>query len=897
MKHPAAILAFFICAFYCSAQTSTTYTSNFSKPPIDSAAIANWADLLWGEPSVTPDGKFFMYPIQNIPVGSSTLVLQATEGATWKKEIIGVERAVFSGDSKQAIYQKGDTLFFQPLGKANGSYVTGVVSYSQPSTDPGQWLGYQLRRDNELVIRNLYTGNEDHYISVIDYSLDKTGSVVMIKTKSSNLEQLRWINLLTNEISLVWQSDSSTASRYQFDEQGRQLVFLVKKKAADRQLNSIWYYKKGSAGAIEKVNDHTPGIDSGMIVGSSAPSLSKSGKYISFKIEPIPQPQPKPDPNDVQVDVWSYKDDLLQYTQLLDLRNIGTIYKVRNEFAATVSIIGDEIIRLENDNESVMSFVEENYGSIVVSKKQYSGDKSWLNETSTYFLVSLKNGKRSIITTGECSLFSFSPLGNYLVYYDNKLNNYFSYNVTTKIGYNASYAIGTKLKSADIDEVTLNNKTPVGMAGWLQDESFLIYDNYDLWKIDPACKKLPSNLSNGYGQKHNIKFRLMEDKDLNGNYFVHPNNSKIILTAFNPFYKQNGFFLVDALKGENPICLTMDQCQYYTTGNQANGLRNMKPVKATKSGIWILKRQTASDAPNYFITRNFKSFKQLTNIQPQKNYNWLTTELITWQNLDGKDCQGILYKPEDFNEKTKYPVIITYYEKKSQNLFQFIRPDYTGNSINIPWFVSRGYLVFTPDIHYTIGKTGESVINSIFSGTNCLTKLPFVDSTKLGICGHSFGGYETNFLVTHTTKFAAAAEAAGSSDWISHYGSLRPTLIPQASSNFEYGGQYRIESKIWGNIKPYILNSPIFSADQVTTPLLIMHNKKDETVPWAQAVELFIALRRLNKKVWMLQYDKGTHGLGKREAMDYTVRLTQFFNHYLKQSLPPKWMTEVISAN
>jgi dipeptidyl aminopeptidase/acylaminoacyl peptidase len=175
------------------------------------------------------------------------------------------------------------------------------------------------------------------------------------------------------------------------------------------------------------------------------------------------------------------------------------------------------------------------------------------------------------------------------------------------------------------------------------------------------------------------------------------------------------------------------------------------------------------------------------------------------------------------------------------------------------------------------------------SGAKFLFDFPFIDSTKIGIQGHSWGGYETNYLVTHTNIFAAAVEGAGPTDFISNYGTL-------LADGFEKGGQKSLQATLWEDRTAYISNSPIFDADKVTTPLLMMHNKKDLIVPWSKAVELFIALRRLNKKVWMLQYDNGGHGVSGNDAVDYTIRMTQFFDHYLKDTPPAKWMTKGIPA-
>jgi dipeptidyl aminopeptidase/acylaminoacyl peptidase len=320
----------------------------------------------------------------------------------------------------------------------------------------------------------------------------------------------------------------------------------------------------------------------------------------------------------------------------------------------------------------------------------------------------------------------------------------------------------------------------------------------------------------------------------------------------------------------------------------------MQPIKANNANSWIVQRMTATEAPNYYLTTDFKNYIPISDVQPQKSYNWLTAEVIKWQQKDGTIGKGILYKPENFDPRKKYPIIFHCYEKMVHEVYQFPTPELANGPINIPWFVSRGYLVFTPDIEFVIGKPGQSAFKTLVSAAELLSRRPYVDSKKMGIQGHSFGGFETNYLITHTHIFSAAAEGAGVCDFISGYGSLRGSGI---SCQYLYEtSQNRLAATLWQRPNLYINNSPILMADKITTPLLIMHNKKDENVPWNQGVELFTALRRLGKKVWMLQYDEGYHVVYGKDLLDYTLRLTQFFDFYLKDQPPPIWMAGTIPA-
>jgi len=269
--------------------------------------------------------------------------------------------------------------------------------------------------------------------------------------------------------------------------------------------------------------------------------------------------------------------------------------------------------------------------------------------------------------------------------------------------------------------------------------------------------------------------------------------------------------------------------------------------------------------------------------------------LFKWKLPDGNIGEGILYKPENFDSLRKYPVILNFYENQADEVNNFLFPKLSSGDLDIPYFVSNGYLVLCPNIYFKVGHTGECALNSVLSAAKNLSRKSWVDSRKMGIHGHSMGGYEVNYIVSHTNFFAAASEGSGPTDLISGYGSLNGWGI---SLQFIYEAyQLRLNSTLWNTPNMYIKNSPIFFADKVRTPLLIMHNKEDFQVPWQQGIEWYTALRRLRKKTWMLQYDDEGHAINSEQnQLDYSFRVMQFFDVYLKGDNPPKWMVQGIPA-
>jgi dipeptidyl aminopeptidase/acylaminoacyl peptidase len=281
----------------------------------------------------------------------------------------------------------------------------------------------------------------------------------------------------------------------------------------------------------------------------------------------------------------------------------------------------------------------------------------------------------------------------------------------------------------------------------------------------------------------------------------------------------------------------------------------------------------------------------------QDQYIWYTTELERWKMLDGKMSEGILYKPENFDPKKKYPIIFYFYERDADDLYNYRNPAPSASTINIPYFVSNGYLVFDPNIYYKNGEPGQSAYNSIVSAARYLTKkYKYIDSTKMAIQGQSWGGYQVAYLITRTNLFAAAGAGAPVVNMTSAYGGIR--WGSGMNRQFQYErSQSRLGTTLWKNRELYLKNSPLFYLDKVTTPTLIMHNDKDGAVPWYQGIEMFTAMKRLHKKAWLLQYNDEDHNLvERRNRKDLSVRLGQFFDHYLKGKPMPVWMSKGVPA-
>ncbi|MFI5140366.1 MAG: prolyl oligopeptidase family serine peptidase, partial [Sphingobacteriales bacterium] len=657
-------------------------------------------------------------------------------------------------------------------------------------------------------------------------------------------------------------------------------------------------------------NNQTAGIDAGLGI-QETPYFTDNGRYIMFSLQSQPDNR-QPDADAVLVDVWSYMDTLLQTTQAESQEPEPRPYR------ATIQSDGAKVIRLENEYEYLKTFfLPGDFAVVGKISELMNGDRYWIkrNYYESNWLVSLKDGSRQLLPTRNFSLQSpnmlFSPGGNYLIYFDAERGyNYFSYDLRTGKLMNISSGVSARLLGNEQyyhrpkGQKNFMGATNYGIAAWLKgDKGLLVYDDFDIWQLDLSGKKAPVNITNGYGHRQQVLLSLALNDRMNfGNSFVVLSlTDTLLLKAFNRQNKNNGFYRKILGQPGDPELLSMSPYFFQTQGlTKISGFdKGMKPLKATGANTWIMKRQSATDAPNYFVTNDFTIFTRLTDIQPQKKYNWLTVELHRFRQMDGTMSQGVLYKPENFNPGQKYPVIISFYFQHSDQLHLYPSPELLYGPLdycNPAWFVSHGYLVFCPDIYFRDKAWGPSTLNTMDGAARYLSGFSYVDGRRIGLSGHSNSGRMGYYVLTHSHFFAAMSIGTGA---------LGPDLLSSALSFEDYLSTGRSTLRqaeegsdglgnLWKNKALWLDHTAVLQADKVTSPLLLFFNDKDGD-PVRRGAELFIALWRLEKKVWWLNYNQEGHVLQMPNALkDYTIRYTQFFDHYLKGTPAPRWMTQGI---
>ncbi|RAJ05106.1 prolyl oligopeptidase family protein [Chitinophaga skermanii] len=723
---------------------------------------------------------------------------------------------------------------------------------------------------------------------VNSYTIANPGNRILVEITTFKKDSLSKPGVLLYTVAT---SKRDTVSRgngdfkqFTFDDKGEQFAYVVSRDSSKalQKFYHLAYYQAGFDTARTVVTKATNGMPAKWAVSENGNiSFSKDGSRVFFGTAAVKPPKDTTivDFEVAKLDIWHYKDD---YLQTMQLKNVDQ--ELKRSYAALYYPSTQKFIQLADTNmETFVPSLEGNpnwgVGSTDKGNRiriQWEG-----NSLRNIYLVNTQTGERKLVVEKHTGSAQLSPAAKYIMWYNEAAKQYYAYEVATGTTRNITSQIPTPLY--DVENDVPDEPNAYGNAGWFANDQYVyIYDRYDIWQVDPLAKAAPVNITGGLGAKNKIEFRNTRlDRD---EKFFSPKQT-LYLGAFNTVTKDAGAYTLVLKPGAQPQQIVMGA---YSFGDL---------MKAKNADFFVFTRSTYVQSPNVYAGKSIATAVQLSDInQQQKDYNWGTAELFSWQTFNGKTTQGILYKPEDFDASKKYPVILYFYEKLTDGLHGYQAPAPTPSRLNISFFVSRGYIVMAPDITYEKGHPGQGAYDYIVSGAEALAKLPYVDGKNMGIQGQSWGGYQVAYLITRTNLFKAAWAGAPVANMTSAYGGIRWESGMTRQFQYEHG-QSRIGENLWDNQALYIENSPLFFLPKVTTPLVIMANDADGAVPWYQGIELFTGLRRLGKPVWMLNYNNEAHNLIQRQnRKDIQRREQQFFDYYLKGGPKVEWIETGVPA-
>jgi dipeptidyl aminopeptidase/acylaminoacyl peptidase len=752
-------------------------------------------------------------------------------------------------------------------------------------------VGAASKEGTDLILKNLITGVDRTYKFVTDYAFSKDGKQLVFACSGSKKEKNapQGVFLLNTETGILKTlvKGKGNFKGFTFDEESQRLAFLGETSPEKAELKdfNLYYNSLTLDTAQILVDNDMPGMPAKFTVSADGRiNFSKDGSKLFFGIAPIKKLKDTTlvDFENAKLDIWGYKDD---YLQPMQLKNADRELKRSYLTAIEIYSADPKIVPLTDAKLPDASLVSEGNAAFVLASTDFGNRiaSQWTGgSVRDYYLVDVKTGVRKKIIEGLDGNASASPDGNYILYYDKKKMLWNTYQVAT--GKTTTLNTGMDVKFYDEENDVPDEPNSYGIAGWLEeDKAVYVYDRYDIWQFSPDGKSAPKNLTNGFGRANNLTFRV-ERTDPEFRFFT--KKDVLWLDALNNSTKERGFYRKGINDSKAPEIVIMAPFTYSNL------------IKAKNADIYLFDKGNYTASPDVYLSKdNLKTALKLSNTNPQQsNYNWGTAELVKWTTPKGYKSEGILYKPENFDPTKKYPMIVYFYEKLSDGLFSYQAPAPTPSRLNIPFFVSNGYLVFAPDISYETGYPGKSAEEFINSGVESLKKNTWVDGTKIGIQGQSWGGYQVAHLITRTNMYAAAWAGAPVVNMTSAYGGIR--WESGMNRQFQYEKtQSRIGATLWEKPELYIENSPLFSFPKVTTPVVVMANDADGAVPWYQGIEMFTGLKRLGKPVWLLNYNNEAHNLVQRQnRKDIQIREQQFFDYYLKGAKAPVWMVGGIPA-
>ena len=589
------------------------------------------------------------------------------------------------------------------------------------------------------------------------------------------------------------------------------------------------------------------------------------------------------------VDVWSTRDVRIQSVQMARVeaeRNM-TFQQVYDVASGRYLPLADTVI---TQFDPMLGG-----GVIAVGRNERPYIHDFKRPSADYYRVNLETGERTLALKGQITsnsgafVFGTSPNGQHFLYW--KDGQFHVMNVAT--GTSKQLTNGA-ISFIDRDHDHPGPKPSYGLAGWTADDKGVVLNHrYDLW-LYPLDGSAPTNLTKGIGSKNEIRFRVLNTESLEGmgpreraRTLAIDLSKPILLSAFGQWTKKSGFYELRA--GELKPLIYEDALYGQL-------------IKAKNADRYVFTRETFGEFPDLRVSSStFADAKKITNANPQQaEYAWGKRILFDYKNKNGVRLQGVLAVPDDYKPGEKRPMIVTFYEKNSQNLHRYNMPSFVTGFGSIPAeVITKGYLTMMPDVHFNTRTSHQDMLEAVEIATKKVIDMGYADPKRIGVHGHSYGGEGAAYISTQSKMFAAVGMGAGvtdlTSDFLQPWGWTYDIKGRDGSNGFDYYmyGQGRKGTSIWESPELYRRESAINFAPQVSQPVLIMHGTADPTVSFMEGLNFYHALRFNEKPAWLLAYPGEGHGLrGLANRRDLTIRYMQFFDHYLKGAPAPRWMTE-----
>lgn len=739
---------------------------------------------------------------------------------------------------------------------------------------------YELAKDGQYIItlnkgygekclmqiRNSKGKVIDSIEGVSEYALNADKDAIMYASSQKDYSELGIIHFARYSNTVVSKANNSHFFNLTWHKDSKSVAFFKETDSANKAI-TVNYYK--IAGKKLFMLDYAVKIaSSNMEVFKRIKfTISDDGKKIFFMVAKKKDPNlEKPDVPEIWHgnDKWLYADRQRQQTE-------GDIPKVALWYPETglcLQISDDEL-------PSIMLSGQQQY-AVLYNKFSY-GLQSKYYEEADFYLTNLKNGSKELILkkqSVDLNQIGFDPFSNRILYY--RESNWWMYDPVKKTHTNLTKKVTTHWDNYNTSDAP-HQFGAYGNPGWTNDgKDVLLYDANDIWLVaidGSSCKRLTR------GYEKNLVYRITPieyDWRSQSNYdgrkpTIFDLSKDLLLEATNSENWSTGYFIYNDKSKEQPLVYEASK---------------IDEIRKSKNSAYIFQTQTFNQSPRLEFRRKNQTASKILfqSNKPQKEYSFGKSELLYYYNNKGQKLKVALFYPAHYNPIKKYPMVVHIYDVMSDELHQYVNPSFLNREgFNVTNYTLNGYFVLMPDIIYQMGNPGSSAVDCITAGVNAVIGKGMVDKDKIGLYGHSFGGYETNFLISQTNIFAAAVSGAGVSDIISYYFNISRNGYFQSDMWRFENQQFRIGKSLYEDKEAYIRNSPIMYAENVRTPLLLWAGKNDRIIPWNQSITYYLALRKLEVPTQMLVYPGEDHSLENPENQkNLSQRMMEWFDYWLK---------------
>jgi dipeptidyl aminopeptidase/acylaminoacyl peptidase len=813
--------------------------------------------------SFSPDGQWAAYVI-NLPKEEREKLQKDRKPVPRKAQLLRLS------NGEKWTYENIASLSFSPDSR--------FLAIKKAKADPN--LKHQ---GTDLILRHLGSGLDQNFGNVSEFAFNERSShlAFLVDADKMSGNGIYLTDLNTFSVRPL-DTDTLSYSGLTWDDQGYEKPLAVQRgtalaalkghtPAGKVQRENVLLLVKNVQGTQPAIMNYLPDLTDNLVLTERGSlQWSESGRVLYVNVIPQRPEPPKSKEKLSNVEVWHWEDELIQSVQ-----------KVRNNalsnasYRAAFHVDKKQMVVLGSDELRTVLAGRHDAFVMGADPRPHISDVNWGVSPADYYRVNVATGTRELVEEKIGRSMGLSPDESKWLYL--KEGEVYLYNLAT--GQKTHLTKNTTVDFVDQEDDHPYELPSYGVAGWTKDgKSVILNHKYDLYLVALDGSGV-QNMAGGKGDKEEIRFRYVS-LDPEQSYI--DLSQPLILSAYGEWTKKSGFFQLEK-PGQSPRELVYSDHSYG------------RPIKAAGANILLYTRETFVDFPDYYVSGiDFKNSTRITHANPQQSeYAWGRRVLVDYTNGKGQRMQGTLTLPAGYQEGKKYPMVVYFYELMSQRHHQYSMPVYDDRP-HMSTYASNGYLVFMPDVRYDEGTPGYNALDNVTSAVQQVIDLGYADPERIGLQGHSWGGYQSSFILTQTDLFACVVTGAPVTNLVSMYNILYKRTGTVNHGIFEIG-QVRMGRDVtpWTHRDLYVSQSPIEHVDKITTPFMILHGTADGAVDYNQGLELYNAARRMGKEVVLLTYPDEPHHLEMLENQkDFQKRMMQYFNYYLKGEEAAEWLSK-----